>query len=48
MNWWGSGLITVILYANNMGNPFNDSKAILAEDGSNLLTQSGQDIDTES
>ena len=45
MNWYGSGLITMLIYA-SFGS-VSDNFALLTESGQPLLTEDGQDIDIE-
>lgn len=43
---WGSGFITQIIYAAG-ASTVDDSKALLTENSLNILTETGQNIDTE-
>lgn len=43
---YGSGFITQIIYA-ALDSMVDDSKALLTENNFNILTESGQDLDTE-
>lgn len=47
MNWFGSGLIPILIYA-SAGEIIADQTAILTENNLNVLTESSQDIETES
>ena len=46
MHWWGTGFITQVMYA-PLAEPVMDSFALLTENSFNILTETGQDIDTE-
>lgn len=44
--WPGSGFITILLYQTGVS-AASESTAILTEDSMNILTETGQEIDTE-
>jgi len=46
MNWWGSGFVPILIYAAGASTAADD-KALLTENNLNILTETGQDIDTE-
>ena len=47
MNWWGGGFIPIIIYG-TFQDSVEEQNAIITENGLNILTETSQDILTES
>ncbi len=46
MNWWGSGLVTILIYGGTTEAPIQEH-ALLTENGLNILTENSLDLEAE-